>query len=220
MHITTKKLITAAAIVAAVAMVGGTAHADPKDRVAMHDFATGAAIDKTWATLDRTMDGVSTAVHTRDHAGHAYTLWYVIFNNPSACSDGVCNEDDIFIDPPPAPVQFNAEQIEAAQISVVSAGRGDVANATGRIQLHGGLDVGEVPTGANRVVIGRAEDGALVPFSPVTGLTDAFAAEIHLVLQDHGMAHTDADDLERQLTEFQGACNPMCVDPQFAVFLP
>lgn len=33
--------------------------------------------------------------------GDAMTLWGVFFNNPGACSDGMCGEDDIFADPGP-----------------------------------------------------------------------------------------------------------------------
>ena len=65
-------------------------------------------------------------------------------------------------------------------------------------------------------MIEHPDDGALVP-GPVTGLKDAQTAEIHIVVQDHGTAHTDPDLLEQQLSGSQTACNPKCVDVQFAV---
>ena len=34
------------------------------------------------------------------------------------------------------------------------------------------------------------------------------------------LAHADPELLERQLTSFQGACNPQCEDVQIAVHLP
>ena len=98
-------------------------------------------------------------------------------------------------------------------------GDGAAGNPAGRVVLDGGLAEGEVPTGAAQVVIGHPDDGALVP-GPVTGLEDAPAAEVHVVLQDHGPAHEDPTLLASQLSGFQAACNPGCVDVQFAVHLP
>jgi hypothetical protein len=63
---------------------------------------------------------------------------------------------------------------------------------------------------------GRAENGALVPLSVVTGLEDPHLAVIIAVLQDHGAAHDEPELLERQLTSFQGACNTGCADVQTA----
>jgi hypothetical protein len=70
------------------------------------------------------------------------------------------------------------------------------------------------------VVIGRGEDGALVPLGVVTGLEDLHGAVIIAIVQDHGPAHADPELLARQLTSFQGACNPRCEDVQIAVHLP
>jgi hypothetical protein len=47
-------------------------------------------------------------------------------------------------------------------------------------------------------VIGRAEDGALVPLGVVTGLEDPHGAVIIAVLQDHGAAHDEPELLEVQ----------------------
>jgi hypothetical protein len=69
-------------------------------------------------------------------------------------------------------------------------------------------------------VIGRAEAGALVPLGVVTILEDPYGAVIVAVLQDHGAAHDEPELLERQLTSFQGACNPGCEDVQTARELP
>jgi hypothetical protein len=54
----------------------------------------------------------------------------------------------------------------------------------------------------------------------VTGLEDPHGAVIVAVLEDHGAAHDDPELLERQLTSFQGACNPGCEDVQAARHLP
>jgi hypothetical protein len=204
--------------VAAFVVLGATlpAAATPKDKQPVYEFASGSAVTGAFSMLDRSADAVATKIRTTGHAGHVYTVWYVIFNAPQNCSGGACGEDDIFN----ADGSFNAEQIEAARVSVVSGQDGDVANPAGRVQLDGGLAEGEIPDGPNRVVIGRGEDGALVPLGVVTGLEDSAAAEIHIVLQDHGTAHEDQELLEAQLTQFAGACNPDCIDAQFAVHQP
>jgi hypothetical protein len=188
------------------------AFAGSKEKQPIIDFATEQEVTGSFSMLDRQSDGVATRIRTQVTGGNAYTAWYVIFNNPDACSDD-CGEDDIFN----ADGSFNVETINAAEISVVWAKTGGVANPAGRLALDGGLGVGEVPNGGPgvKVVIGLLSDGALVP-GPVTGLVDT-AAEIHLVIQDHGPAHSDPGLLELQTTSFMGACNPDCVDVQFAV---
>ena len=51
------------------------------------------------------------------------------------------------------------------------------------------------------------------------GLTDAAAAEIHLVVRGHGPAAIhDPEMLEAQTSTFMGGCETLgCVDVQFAV---
>lgn len=110
----------------------------------------------------------------------------MIFNAPDNCNtDG---EDDIFVGGDPAN-GFDLAQIEAARVSVVHGGDGEVVNP---------------------------DDGALVP-GPATGLEDARTAEVHIVLQDHGQAHDDPELLEDELSGFNTACNPGCVDFQYAI---
>ncbi|HEX9853733.1 MAG TPA: hypothetical protein VGC47_00250 [Acidimicrobiia bacterium] len=186
--------------------------AGSKEKQPIIEFATEQEVTGSFSMLDRQSDGVATKIRTRVTGGNAYTAWYVIFNNPDDCS-GDCGEDDIFN----ADGSPNFETINAARISVVWTKTGGVANPAGRLALNGGLGVGEVPNGGPgiKVVIGLPSDGALVP-SPVTGL-ETTAAEIHLVIQDHGPAHSDPALLELQTTSFMGACNPDCVDIQFAV---
>lgn len=45
------------------------------------------------STLVRTPNGISISLQTSDlPAGHAVTLWALIFNNPGACGSGGCDE--------------------------------------------------------------------------------------------------------------------------------
>lgn len=202
-----------------VAVPARPSYAAPPDKQAVHDFATGNAITGTFSMLDRGDEAIASTIRTTATPGHAITLWYVIFNAPENCSDGMCGADDLFLDPAAGGAGgFNAAQIGAARISVVYGGDGAVANAGGRLALDGGLAEGEVPTGANQVVIGAG--GALVPLGPVSGLEDAQAAEVHIVLQDHGLADDDPAVLASQLSSFNGGCNPTCWDIQFSVHLP
>jgi hypothetical protein len=52
------------------------------------DFVPGAT-----STLVRTSNGISVSLQTSGlPAGHAVTVWALIFNNPSACGAGGCDE--------------------------------------------------------------------------------------------------------------------------------
>lgn len=197
------------------AVVAQTATAAPPDKQTLHDFATQEPITGAFSMVVRSDDAIRSKLRTAAPPGHAVTIWYVIFNVPENCNTGGCGEDDIFVDGDPES-GFNLAQIDAARVSVVYGGDGGVVNPGGRLALEGRLAEDEVPTGSVPVVIGEPDDGALVP-GPVTGLENAQAAEVHIVLQDHGQAHDDPVLLGQQLTGFQTACNPECVDVQFAI---
>jgi hypothetical protein len=211
------RLATTAALLALLltAVVAQAASAAPPDKQPLHDFATQEPITGAFSMVVRSDDAISSKIRTAATPGHVVTIWYVIFNVPENCNTGGCGEDDIFVDGDPES-GFNLAQIDAARISVVYGGDGGVVNPGGRVALEGGLAEGEVPTGSVPVVVGDPDDGALVP-GPVTGLEDAQTGEVHIVLQDHGRPHDDPVLLGQQLTGFQTACNPECVDVQFAV---
>jgi hypothetical protein len=206
-----------ALLLLAVAAPASIAAALP-DKQDLYSFETGDQITGGFSMTSRNEDGITTRVRTAATPGHAVTVWYVVFNNPEACLDGACSGFDLFIDGDMAN-GFNLDQINATRASVVYGGDGDVVNAGGRLALDASLGVGEVPTGSVPVAIGDPADGALVP-GPVTGLEDAQTAEVHVVVQDHGQAQTDAALLESQLSGFMTECNPACVDVQFAIHLP
>lgn len=194
-----------------------------RDRQPVYDFATGEQVPRAWSVLWRIDDDhggedrIASRVRTWGTPRHAVTLWYVVFNDPGNCSDGVCGEDDIFVDGmmDKGP---DLDAIDEAEVSVVYAA-GRVVRRSGRVVLRGGLEEDEVPGGTNQVVIGHPDDGSLIP-SPVTGIKDVEESEVHVVVQDHGRAHRNRALRHQQLTQFQGACNPDCVDIQFAVHLP
>lgn len=215
---TSIRALGAVAGLAIAAVPVSAAQALPKDMQPLHTFATGEPLTGTFSTLTRTDESVATRIRTAGTPGNALTIWYVVFNEPDKCNGGACGEDDLFIGGD-ATQGFNFDQIEAARISVVYGGDGDVINPGGRIALDGSLTEREIPAGNAQIVIGQPGDGAMVP-GPVTGLEDAQAAEVHVVLQNHGVAHEDPALLDAQLTGFRTACNPVCEDVQFAVHLP
>jgi hypothetical protein len=61
--------------------------------------------------------------------GNVHTIWFVVFNNPGACSGGECGEDDIFDGP-----DLNEEGIIAAQI-VIGNATGNIAKADGTAEF-------------------------------------------------------------------------------------
>lgn len=169
----------------------------------LQDDRTGEVGRGAQTTLRRFDRSVSVDVHARHlEPGHAYTVWFVVFNDPGGCVDG-CGEDD-----------FERPEADA---SVVWSGASGVANGGGALNAHGRLAVGD-PT----------PDGQQVLFGP--GLTDSRTTEIHFVVRDHGPASDDATTRTAQLTTFEGGCTPessfglgsgsyACVDPQASVHL-
>jgi len=147
------------------------------------------------ATLSVSEDSATAWFTTRElPPGDAVTLWWVIFNNPSACSDGVCGEDDVL--PPPGN--------EAAGVSL-GYGDGWTVDEDGRVVLFSRREVGEM-------------DG--VVFGP--GLAHPLRAEIHLVLRSHGPVIPGR--LGEQISTLLGGCDPEpphhpCQDLQFAIFM-
>ena len=138
-------------------------------------FASGPAQVNT--TIVRNLSdftpiaGSSAQLVTNDHgatiqvntsglpAGHAVTLWRVVFNYPDNCSGGECGPDDAF--PPPGNIAAGAS---------VTFGAGHVIGDNGRASFGTHLPVGKDAT----------------PWS--VGLLHPRTAEFHFVLRDHGPA--------------------------------
>jgi hypothetical protein len=109
------------------------------------------------ATLVRRDDGVSFSIATHGlRAGHAYTVWFVVLNNPSACQASPCSGPDILLNP--------------ATDAQVTFGAGHVVGGSGRAGFGGSFRAGAL------------EDGWLAG----GGLYDPRGAQIQLVLNDHG----------------------------------
>jgi hypothetical protein len=141
--------------------------------------------------------------------GHAYTLWFVVFNNPAGCTPPECGEDDIFDGD-----DLNADGIVAAQIAIGNA-TGNVAKADGTAEFGARLKSGVDSPGHDIVFTPADFGGEGVHLLNVSGED----AEVHLVVQTHGQARGGSQLLD-QLTYLEAACTPGCADIQFSVHLP
>lgn len=205
-------------LVGAYAIAGGSVQADNPDKdvtsSGTYRMTDASAVDGGSSTLVRTKDGIAATLQTSDlQEGNAYTMWWVVFNNPEKCEHPVpgitsCGEGDVFGEP------FGETSV---QVSVQYAS-GNIVGETGAINFGAYLNEGELPT----------EPGQLV-FGP--GLIDAKKAEVHLVVRDHGPRIPGME--EAQLTTFGGACTAetdptgvgpegpnVCADVQFAAHVP
>jgi hypothetical protein len=63
----------------------------------VHDYSLGADVPNSQAVLLRNEAGVIGSIHaTHLQPGHAYTVWWNIWNYPDHCTPGGCNIDDLF----------------------------------------------------------------------------------------------------------------------------
>ncbi len=171
------------------------AHAAVIQNSQVFDSNSGAPIEGASATLNRMQDSVFLDLETTLEPGDAYTVWWVIFNNPEFCVDE-CDGPDLSIP------EVNGSSFYAT---------GDIVptNQVGNFSFSAQLNEGELPTGFDQVLRGN-------------GLDDALGAEIHPVIRTHGAVIPGMET--EQITEFNGGCRPgdpnegQCENVQFAVF--
>jgi hypothetical protein len=122
----------------------------------VHTFDTGIVVAGA-GTLLRDEDGVELRFEMDGlDSNAAYTLWWIIFNNPDGCSDNECGADDVFPNGP-------------ADAGVRNAS-GFITGPSGTGNTTGELEVGPAPAGA----------------AGFGQLNDSVGAEIHVVIQTHG----------------------------------
>jgi hypothetical protein len=109
------------------------------------------------ASLVRRSGGVSFSLQTNQlRPGHAYTVWFVVINNPAACAASPCSGPDILLNP--------------ATDSQITYGAGHVAGANGTGGFAGSFRAGSL------------DDGWLAG----GGLRNPTSAQIQFVINDHG----------------------------------
>lgn len=123
----------------------------------------------------------------------ALTAWWVVFNDPAACTAGPAPDGGTcliipVLDPPLVDDLF-------ASNGCVIHGSGAVSDRRGRVRLVASLFLNDlVDDPSNPCVLGSA------------GLLDPMTAEAHLVVRNHGKPLRDRDLFLDQLTTFNGGC--------------
>jgi hypothetical protein len=139
--------------------------------------------------------------------GDAYTVWWVVFNNPAGCS-APCGEDDIFT----AEGDLNVPGVIAAEIGIGNA-TGNIAKSDGTAEFGARLKRNDGDASGHQILFpaGLAGDSVLT--------ASGDDAEVHLIIQGHGQAR-GGPQLLSQLTFVETGCTPFCADIQFTVHLP
>jgi hypothetical protein len=164
----------------------------------VHLFPADGENDVAGATssLERRPDGVTLTIETVDLTpNEAYTVWWVVFNNPAACAQEQCMGPDL----------SNPETV-----AMVSYATGEIADENGQATFEASLTVGDAT--------GALDNNSGFPFElvePAPGLLNPLTAEIHGVIRTHGAA---LDDPQEQLSSFNGGCNPECVNVQAVLY--
>lgn len=202
-------LLSASAVL--MAAIGSYAWADGPfsslQSAEMIDFATGTPV-VGGGVLYRSATAVKARLSTTGLDKKAsYTVWWVVFNNPSACSEA-CGEDDIF----DGPGMLNFGGIAAAQISVLYAD-GFVTGTDGVGNVTANLNAGPPPEGLGVNFGWDPEDATKRGLAAGNGN----GAEIHMVVRSH--SKSIAGQVGFQTSNFDGGC-VVCEDQQAIVFNP
>jgi hypothetical protein len=131
----TRPIVTGLTLVALSSLLlagTATARADRQVTALMWHAQTGMSgpvAPGAEATLIRRDGGVSFSITTSQlRPGHAYTVWFVVVNNPATCTASPCSGPDILLNP--------------ATDAQVTYGAGHVSGASGRAGFAGSFRVG------------------------------------------------------------------------------
>jgi len=164
-------------------------------------------VSRSHSTLIRTSRGATATMNLAEiRPANVFTLWWIVFNNPQACSARPCLPQDLG-NPDTGPSFFGA-------------GSGRVSDEFGHVRLEAGIVAGAgLPEDVDDVFFGE-------------GLTAPLTAEVQLVVRDHGNTVDLADDgaLEAALSKLLGGGCPFvvtdnpdehdCREPAIAFHLP
>jgi hypothetical protein len=141
-----------------ITAAGAAPAASAHSTVPVHVFPTGPDVPGASSTLVRSAGGVSIRLSTDGLAPGAYSAWWVIFDDPSACVDG-CGLDDLGV----------ATGLYAT---------GHVVGSNGKANFAAHLSVGDLS--------GLDPSAPAIFAGP--GLLHPFGADVHLVIRYHGPA--------------------------------
>lgn len=164
-------------------------------------------VGRSHSSLIRTPRGATATMSlAKMRPVHAITMWWIVFNNPEACSTTPCLPEELG-NPDTGPSFFGA-------------GGGRVSDEFGHVSIQAGIVAGAgLPDDPEEVFFGE-------------GLTAPLTAEVQLAVRDHGSADDLAaeGELEAALsTLFGGDCpfdvtaNPEdhdCREPAITFHLP
>ncbi len=158
-----RRVTVVASALAASALIALPAGATRPTEESVHRFSGGAVVGSS--ALVRGPNGISFRLATTGlEPGYAYTLWVVVFNNPSACTAPTpfsrCSDPDVG---------------NAAAMPDVLYGTGHVVGSSGAVTFAGHRRVGD-GSGSISAPIGL----------PAFGLVDPAGAEVLLVVHEHG----------------------------------
>jgi hypothetical protein len=126
----------------------------------------------------------------------AFTVWWVVFNNPAACVMG-CDANDL---PNPA---VRAAVFYAAGFVTGGDGVG-TEDGVGNVDAY--IEAGALPAGIDIETGDGLEPG------------NGFDAEVHIVVRTHGTI--SPGQVHKQIGTFNEGCTPTCANRQVAVFPP
>ncbi len=134
------------------------------------------------ARLIRNSNGIKIRFEANDLTpGFAYTLWWVIWNNPEECGD------------PFACVDTDFANASAVGLEVMFAA-GHVVGGSGKGVFAASLKEGDAKGSINDIF----------ELPPAGGLADAQYAEVHAVLRNHGPAIPG--QVNEQISGYPGGC--------------
>jgi len=201
-------------------VLGGTSMAQDDDMmdepiVAVQNVlweGTDMLVEDAEAVLVRMHHGISMTMETTGiEPGHAYTVWWVIFNNPEECSDDVCGPDDVFL-MEDGDFVLTDDGLRQPNVAGREMTRASSLRATGNIGYEDGTTVFRA-----HLPIGDTTDD--MDFGPA--LLDSMGSEVHLIIRTHGPIIPEL--LNEQLMTAWGGCpdpydRSPCEDIQIAIF--
>lgn len=125
------RLIATALLLASTTSVAAADHQTTPVNWHPQSGMAGAVGNGAMATLVRRERGVSFTFQTNSlNPGHAYTIWFVVVNNPAACTVSPCSGPDIILNPDTD--------------SQVTYGAGNIAGGNGTATLAGAFRAGAI----------------------------------------------------------------------------